>query len=148
MGISINTRQAYSEVAEFLNVISLVNRNQIPLYLIQFFNNEKDENYIKGINPNTPIKEQGLKEETLAIIAWLNLEYICQDENEKLRLKGIYAKNEEKLEGILGVKFVPEEVFKPKDKILPSISCVKDDETIIKKIINKIKKILLNNVKR
>ena len=70
MGISINTRQAYSEVDEFLELISDENRNKIPKKLREFFKEEKDINYIKGINPNISIKNQELKEETLAIIAY------------------------------------------------------------------------------
>ena len=92
MGISINTRQAYSEVDEFICLLSEENRDKVPIYLRELFTKEKDTNYIKGINPNIPIKEQGLKEETLAIIAWLNLEYWCQDENEKKRLREVYDK--------------------------------------------------------
>ena len=71
MGVSINTRQAYSEVDEFLGLISNEHRNKIPKKLREFFREEKDTNYIKGINPNVPIKNQKLKEETLGIIAYL-----------------------------------------------------------------------------
>ena len=89
MGVSINTRQAYSEVDEFLGLISNEHRNKIPKKLREFFREEKDTNYIKGINPNVPIKNQKLKEETLGIIALLNLQYWCEDENEKKRLKEV-----------------------------------------------------------
>ena len=94
MGVSINTRQAYSEVDEFLGLISNEHRNKIPKKLREFFREEKDTNYIKGINPNVPIKNQKLKEETLGIIALLNLQYWCKDETEKKRLQTIYAQNE------------------------------------------------------
>ncbi len=43
-------------------------------------------NYSKEIKPNQPIKDQNLKEETLALIAMLNLQYWCEDEKEKQRL--------------------------------------------------------------
>ena len=142
MGISINTRQAYSEVDEFLNIISAENKEKVPKYLRELFSKEKDESYIKGINLDVPIKNQGLKEETLAIIAWLNLEYWCQDESEKTRLKEIYEKNEEKYSGLLQVAFSPDEVFKQKEETLSNIPVVKKEETIIKKIINKIKNLL------
>lgn len=141
MAISINTRQAYSEVDEFLNIISAENRNKVPLYLIQFFNNEKDENYIKEISPEVPIKNQGLKEETLAIIAWLNLEYWCQDENEKKRLKEIYEKNEARFRETVQVSFSPDEVFKQKEKVKENVAIIKKEESKIKRIINKIKSI-------
>ena len=141
MGISINTRQAYSEVDEFLNIISRENRNKVPQYLIQFFKNEKDQNYNKGINPNIPIKNQDLKAETLAIIAWLNLEYWCQDENEKKRLREVYDRNEERFCKIVQTTFNPDEVFKQREQIKENIPVVKKQEPKIKRIINKLKKI-------
>ena len=39
-----------------------------------FFKKEKDNNYKKEIDINIPIQYQNLKEETLALIAILNLE--------------------------------------------------------------------------
>lgn len=142
MGISINTRQAYSEIDEFLNIISAENREKVPKYLRDFFNQEKDEEYIKRINPDIPIKDQELKEETLAIIAWLNLEYWCQDENEKKRLREIYEKNEERYNELLQVAFNPDNVFKQKEQVEVNVPIVKNKDSKIKRIINKIRKIL------
>ena len=143
MGVSINTRQAYSEVDEFLGLISNEHRNKIPKKLREFFREEKDTNYIKGINPNVPIKNQKLKEETLAIIALLNLQYWCEDEEEKQRLKEIYAKNEKKYQEHLQVQFNPNEIFKKKEPTQESLSIVEYKESIIKKLVNKIKNIFL-----
>ena len=139
MGVSINTRQAYSEVDEFLELISNENRNKIPKKLREFFKEEKDINYIKGINPDVPIKNQKLKEETLGIIALLNLQYWCEDENEKRRLKEVYAKNEKIYQEHLQVQFNPNEIFKKKEPIKESVAIVEYKESIIKKLINKIK---------
>ena len=94
MNISLNTRQAYSEVAEFLSLLSDNQRNEIPEKLREFFKREKDKEYVKNINTSIPIKDQKLKEETLAIIALLNLQYWCKDEEEKKRLQAIYAQNQ------------------------------------------------------
>ena len=139
MGVSINTRQAYSEVDEFLELISKENRNKIPKKLREFLREEKDINYIKGINLNVPIKNQELKEETLGIIALLNLQYWCEDENEKRRLKEVYDKNEKIYQEHLQVQFNPNEIFKKKETIKESVSIVEYKESIIKKLINKIK---------
>ena len=141
MGESINTRQAYSEVDEFLGLISNEHRNKIPKKLREFFREEKDTNYIKGINPNVPIKNQKLKEETLGIIALLNLQYWCEDENEKKRLKEVYAKNEKRYQEYLQVQFNPNEIFKKKEPTQESLSIVEYKESIIKKLVNKIKNI-------
>lgn len=141
MGVSINIRQAYSEVDEFLGLISNEHRNKIPKKLREFFREEKDTNYIKGINPNVPIKNQKLKEETLGIIALLNLQYWCEDENEKKRLKEVYAKNEKRYQEYLQVQFNPNEIFKKKEPTQESLSIVEYKESIIKKLVNKIKNI-------
>lgn len=134
MGVSINTRQAYSEVDEFLGLISNEHRNKIPKKLREFFREEKDTNYIKGINPNVPIKNQKLKEETLGIIALLNLQYWCEDENEKKRLKEVYAKNEKRYQEYLQVQFNPNEIFKKKEPTQESLSIVEYKESIIKNL--------------
>lgn len=150
MEVSIKTRQAYSEIDEFLRLLSDEQRNKIPQKLREFFKEEKDENYIKGINPTEPIKNQNLKEETLGIIALLNLQYWCEDENEKQRLKEVYAKNESIYQEMLQVSFNPDDIFKKKNsniekkqKRIENTQIVEYKESFIKKIIEKVKKIFL-----
>ena len=96
MGVKVSTKQAYAEIDEFLELLDEQTRNEVPIKLRQLFKEEKDKEYHKQINPNIPIKEQNLKSETLALIALLNLQYWCKDENEKERLKQVYSNNENK----------------------------------------------------
>ena len=145
MELSINTRQAYSEIDEFLGLLSIDQRNMIPQKLRELFNQEKDKEYIKGIDPTIPIKDQNLREETLGLIALLNLQYWCQNEIEKERLKKIYAKNEKEYQEMIQEKFNPDNLFKKKETIVEEkkeqVECMQIleyKETIFKKIINKI----------
>lgn len=146
MNISLNTRQAYSEVAEFLSLLSDNQRNEIPEKLREFFKREKDKEYVKNINTSIPIKDQKLKEETLAIIALLNLQYWCKDEEEKKRLQAIYAQNEKEYQKMLYEVYNPKNIFKKKEEtiiennneIKKDMQLVKYKEPIFKKIINKI----------
>lgn len=149
MGVSTNTRKAYSEIDEFLGLLSEEQRNKIPKKLREFFKEEKDQEYKKGINPNIAIKNQDLKEETLGIIALLNLQYWCEDENEKQRLKEVYAKNEKVYQEMLQVAFNPDDIFKKRtsnaEKELEqaeNTQIVEYKEPIIKRIFNKILKFL------
>lgn len=96
MSISVSTRMAYAEIDAFLNLVDAKDREKIPKNLRELFKREKDKDYIKNIDSNIPISEQNLKEETLAIIALLNLKYWCDDETEKERLKKVYEENETK----------------------------------------------------
>lgn len=148
MSVSINTRQAYSEVDEFLELLSDEQINKIPQKLREFFKEEKDQNYKKGINPESPIKNQDLKEETLGIIALLNLQYWCENENEKQRLKEVYAQNEEEYQKVLQEKYSTDNLFKKHSlsqkeeyTITNEVSMVEYKESILKKLVNKIKSI-------
>ena len=150
MGVSLTTRQAYSEIDEFLGLLTEEQREKIPRKLREFFREEKDSNYIKGIRVDIPVNQQNFKEETLAIIALLNLQYWCQDESEKQRLKSVYASNERVYQEMLQVKFNPDDIFKKRtmhkeDEMTDETSSVKMieyKEPIIKRIINKIKNFL------
>jgi len=146
MGVSINTRQAYSEIDEFLSLLTEEQINKIPLKLREFFKEEKDKEYDKKIDSEIPIKDQNLKSETLAIIAMLNLQYWCEDEQEKERLKEIYAKNEKVYQEVLQVEFNPDNIFKKKSQSIENepvenTTMVVYKESFLKKIIGKLKKI-------
>ena len=47
-----------------------------------------------------------------ALIALLNLQYWCKDEEEKERLKKVYANNENKYQEELRKKYNPDNIFK------------------------------------
>ena len=114
MYISENTRQTYTEIDNFIELLDEYNKNKIPIKLRELFKIEKDKHYIKNINPNKPIDEQNLKEETLALIAMLNLQYWCEDEKEKARLKQVYLNNEKKYQEGLIEKYNSDDIFKKK----------------------------------
>lgn len=152
--LSENTRQAYTEIDNFIELLDEYNRNKVPKKLREFFKREKDTTYIKVINPNIPIKDQNLKEETLALIAVLNLQYWCEDEEEKQRYRKIYSDNEIKHQQKLNEMYNLDDIFKNKQKheltskelsseqIQKNIAMVEYKESILKKIFNKILKFL------
>lgn len=149
MEVSINTRQAYSEIHEFLGLLSVEQRNKVPQKLRDLFFHERDESYLKNINPRIPIKDQNLKEETLAIIALLNLQYWCEDEAEKERLQNVYSNNEMLYQEMLQVKFNPDDIFKKRTIKIESVQeqtqnvqMIEYKETIIKRILNGILRFL------
>ncbi len=91
---SIDYKKAYSEVDTFIELLNDENKKKIPKELIDYFKKEKDSNYKIVIDPNKPIKQQNLSTEALSIIAYLNLTYWSEDENEKKKLIEIYNENE------------------------------------------------------
>lgn len=105
MSISNVTRRAYSEVDEFLGLLTEDKRNKIPEEIRELFKEEKDKEYLKNITADVDIEKQELMEETLAIIAMLNLKYWCEDKNERERLKQIYRNNEKEYQELVQVGF-------------------------------------------
>lgn len=149
MSILISTRQAYTEVDTFIELLDDYNKNKIPVKLREFFKKEKDDNYVKEINPEIPIKYQNLKKETLDLIALLNLQYWCEDETQKKELKCIYGQNEIKYQEELIEKYNPDNIFKRKEE---SISESKETqlqvikrENFFQKIIDNIKRFIFRN---
>ena len=147
MYISENTRQTYTEIDNFIELLDEYNKNKIPIKLRELFKIEKDKHYIKNINPNKPIDEQNLKEETLALIAMLNLQYWCEDEKEKARLKQVYLNNEKKYQEGLIEKYNPDDIFKKKkekkkeNKLEETAITVVQEEKWYQKIFNIIRRL-------
>ena len=149
MELSINTRQAYSEVDVFLGLVTEEEKNQIPKKLRNFFREERDINYHKNIDPSILIKEQNLKEETLSIIALLMLQYWYKDEDKKQRLLEILDENERKYQEELREKYNPDDLFNKDNKIKKDSVANQNtsiieykDENSFKKLLNKIMKFL------
>ena len=115
MTISINTREAYAEVDNFIECLDSYDKNKVPESIRKYFKKEKSKNYNKIIDVNKPIKDQNLKDETLAIIAMLNLKYWCDDEEEKKRLMTIYSENEKKYQNELKEKYDIEKIIKERN---------------------------------
>ena len=75
--VSATTRKAYSEVDAFLSLLSEDRQEMIPEKLREYFKINKDGTYDKVIDPTREIYAQHLMEDTLAILAFLHLQY-CQ----------------------------------------------------------------------
>ena len=148
--LSVSTRQAYTEIDNLIELLDEYYKNKIPKKLREFFKREKDNNYIKVIDLKLSIKEQKLKKETLALIAMINLQYWCEDEEEKKRLNKIYTSNEIKYQEELRQKYDPEKLFKNNKEILKeNIEVCENNlpveikkESCFRKLINFIKNIL------
>ncbi len=109
------SRQAYAEVDDFLEALDNELRNEIPLGLRNFFKENRDNSYhINNLEANL----QNLREETLSIIAFLNIKYWCKDEGEKRRLEKVYASNEEKYQNKLREQYNPDNIFSNVENII------------------------------
>ena len=67
-----NLRRSYSEIYEILNLIEEPYRNRIPKKFYDFINLRRDRDYHPEIRIDVPLEDQGLMEDTIAILAMIN----------------------------------------------------------------------------
>ena len=147
-----NLSKAYSEVLEILSYMEQKYVDKIPQKLLDLFNKEKNKDYIPNINPNISLAKQGLQRKTLALLAMLNLNYWCENEEEKQQMLKMYSENDKKREEIRE-KYNPDNLFKKKEQVIKDNDVKQEDmqlieykeKNIFKKIIDRIMKFFKKN---
>lgn len=114
--MSNNIRQAYSETYAVLQVLQCGFLSKVPIDLIQFLRNEKDDTYNVTINSSIPLEKQNLLPETISLLAMLKLNYWCENEKEKKELLDIFDKNEKEYQNNLLTKYNYENLFNKQTK--------------------------------
>ena len=140
-----NLLKAYSEVDKILSFMEIRYVEKVPKKMREMFKNEKLQDYEPNIDKNIPLEEQQLERKTLAILAMLNLNYWCENEEEKEELIRAYSNNDKKRNEELREKYNPDNIFKNKNKereveqITEEITAIAEykKENFIKKLLNK-----------
>lgn len=148
-----NLLKAYAEVDEVLSLMENIYVEKIPIKMRELFKNERLDGYEPKINTKIPLDEQNLQRKTLAILAMLNLNYWCEDKNEKKELLALYAENDKKREEELREKYNPDNLFKKKEQIIENNEIKQEsmqlieyqEQNIFKKILNKIMNLFKKN---
>ncbi len=109
--MSQSLMEAYAEVDSIIDSMEEQYINEIPEKLRKMFKDNKASNYSKVIFDDIPLEKQNLKEETLTILAILNYQYWCKDENKKKELLKLYSENEKKYQEQMSQKFNYEDLF-------------------------------------
>lgn len=148
MTISQETRQSYSEVYEFINLLDCEYIDKIPHKILEYFEREMDKNYRKNINPYEDISKNELKRETITILAMINLKYWA-DVNKKIELKKIYDENETIYQNEIHEKYNPDKIFEKIEEpakteenhqnLQQELIVVQEEKGIFRKLINFIK---------
>ena len=80
------TQKAFSQVYDIINHFEPELYSKIPKKFITFLEENKDNNYISGIDYTKSINEQTLLHETKVILSIVYRKYIC-DEEKKMMLR-------------------------------------------------------------
>ena len=110
--MSVTLKNAYYEIYQILLFLGDDFIKKIPYNFIEFIENEKNDDYEFYIDPNIPLENQELLEDTINILAMLKLEYWCDSEDEKEELSNLFSYNEEKYQAELREKYNPDKIFK------------------------------------
>lgn len=143
--------KAYTELLTIINHMEANYKEKIPKKMIDFFERNSAKEYKFKLDLSIPLRQQKLNSKTLALLAMINLNYWCETEKEKKELMEIYSKNEKiykeelcekyNLANILN-KDKQEEIIEVKEET----SMMEMKESIFKKIVHKISKVLHLNI--
>ena len=139
------TELAYAEVDAILELLEDEFVNRIPEKVRKFFKDEKDKEYKPTIRSDIGLDQQDLKSETISILTLLQLNYLCDSEEEKQEILNELQENDRLKEEELREKYNPDNIFKKRNKTeekKQNVALVEYKGTnIIKKIFDKIRKI-------
>ena len=138
----------YAEIDEILKNMDKKYVEKIPQKLRDIITNEKSLDYNPNINIDIDLNKQGLQRKTLVMLAMFNLNYWCENEEEKNNLTLLYSDNDRKIEELLP-KYGAEDLFKKKEVVqeeeeiigqnTPNVQIVEyKKENFFQKIIGKI----------
>ena len=128
---------SYTEVSYILDILGATYKNKLPTKILDLIYKNRNSNY--------EFDEKNIIINTLIIISILNLKYWENNEDEKIKLKKLYARNEKKYQDKIN-EYKKEDWLK-KDKKTEKMEAVKEMSLTVtkdKSIWNKIKKFIKN----
>lgn len=151
--IDLEFKEAAKEVLDILNHMETKDVDKIPKQFKEFLKKNSSEEYIPKIDYTKSIEETKLKQKTYDLLGVIYLNYWADEEEKEIFLKKI-NENEKKYQEQLREKYNPDNIFKSRDNkteevrtIGPTneVALIEYKESLIKKIINKIRNIFGKN---
>ena len=147
--MTIQNKKSYNEILEIIKYIENNYYEKIPKDLIAFFEENKAENYTFIYDNNKNLKENKLLDETITLLAILNVNYFQENELHKKELLNLYKQNELNYHTILEnskIDFNSDSIFKKQDTNTSNNQNISTDiieyqkTTVLKKLFNNLKK--------
>ena len=88
-------KDIYSEVYAILNMLGKEYINKLPKDIYNIIKEETSTEYNPVYETTVALDKQDVKKETISIIAFLHLNYWCNEE-EKIKLRELFDENEDK----------------------------------------------------
>jgi hypothetical protein len=144
--MNIKNKEIYSEVYQVINLLGNEYIDKLPTKLFNMLEEKRDINYEPKYTDDVPLNEQNVKRETLAIIALLHLNYWCEGVNEKNELSQIFKDNEDRYQEEVRRKYYSDncaQKYVQENIVKNEVCLVEHKESVLKKIIDKIKKFFI-----
>lgn len=133
-------RIAYAEVDAILNLLDTEYIEKVPVKIRNFINENKDTEYIPKIDPDNSLADQDLRKETISFLTLLQLNYWCENEEEKQEILRELVNTDKIREEELREKYNPDNIFKDKNNQQEQTVAIVEykEPNFIKKILKKI----------
>ncbi len=90
----VRNSMVYSEVCAVLKLMDAEYVSRIPRVVLDFFEENRQEDYEPLLDCNVPLTEQNLRRDTIVYLAMLNIDYWCDSEDERTQLLVDLARND------------------------------------------------------
>ena len=139
---------AFAEVMYVLKHFDRSSVMKIPVKLLEYFNKNQKKDLVINIDKEDIFNKNNISKEALAILAYIDLEYWCVDENEKKAVKQVYIENQKKYETDLTEKYGDMDIFNKKNTMAEDKVIAPKETSMIKykkdNIFIKFKNIIIN----
>ena len=99
------------ELDEVLSYLSKENLQKIPEEIRNVIKSKKNKEYTWKYDESKPLNEQKLSRKTIAMLSYLNMEYLLNEEQKKV-MEEIHKLNQQKFENEQSKKYNTDDLFK------------------------------------
>ncbi len=126
-----NEREAYiwAEVYDCINILGEEYISKIPEDVYKSIEENRSLDYVSKYNEEEGITDDTFSKDAINVIAAMDLEYWCSEE-EKKEKNELYSKNLEKKEAEAREKYNPDNVFKKPEKV-ETVNTIEVEEVTI-----------------
>jgi len=110
----MENKKCLVELDAILNLLSEEDLNKIPVEIRSAIKEQKDKEYTWEYDDTKTLKEQNLNRKTIAMLAYLNMQYLVSSDQKEL-LEQIHSFNEQKSEKEKAKKYSSNDLFKERN---------------------------------
>lgn len=125
---TLSYAKAYVEILEIINYMGEEYKKKIPTKLLNYFEENKDSNYVYQLEKHKDKDIQIFSTETIGLLSMIEYKYWTKD-NEKELLTNALIENEKKYQGYINEKYNPDKIFN-KNSIKTNLSDDKSEDIV------------------